>query len=355
MHRREGAESAGDVDDRGRRRRRAARAGTRASSGRSRRRWCRRSRECRRAGDVRGRHTRADDARVVDQHVESAFGLRPSRPPRRPSRRRSRRAARSGRRAARRLHGRGLSSRAPIQTVWPASISRRAVSYPRLLLPPVMSVVVMVRACAESAARRLARRSVGPAVPGSVGHRRATMGVMDDAHGDLGPLLKSWRERRSPVDVGLPLAGTPPSRRPAPRGARRTRRALASTTSCGSSRAAPATPPIRSPHRWPGRCSSTTPSATTSSGSRGLLPPSERDGAAAHPTERAASRRAARRVPRSRSSRHPGICSPGVRSGRRCSATPPNAPAWIATSLCGRSASPHGRTARALACATRRR
>lgn len=30
---------------------------------------------------------------------------------------------------------------------------------------------------------------------------------MDDAHGDLGPLLKSWRERRSPVDVGLPAGG----------------------------------------------------------------------------------------------------------------------------------------------------
>jgi len=33
-------------------------------------------------------------------------------------------------------------------------------------------------------------------------------GEMDDAHGDLGPLLKSWRERRSPVDVGLPAGGT---------------------------------------------------------------------------------------------------------------------------------------------------
>jgi transcriptional regulator with XRE-family HTH domain len=28
---------------------------------------------------------------------------------------------------------------------------------------------------------------------------------MDDSHGDLGPLLKSWRQRRSPVDVGLPI------------------------------------------------------------------------------------------------------------------------------------------------------
>jgi transcriptional regulator with XRE-family HTH domain len=27
---------------------------------------------------------------------------------------------------------------------------------------------------------------------------------MDDPHGDLGPLLKSWRQQRSPVDVGLP-------------------------------------------------------------------------------------------------------------------------------------------------------
>lgn len=36
--------------------------------------------------------------------------------------------------------------------------------------------------------------------------RRDENGAMDDAHGDLGPLLKSWRERRSPADVGL-LAG----------------------------------------------------------------------------------------------------------------------------------------------------
>jgi transcriptional regulator with XRE-family HTH domain len=28
---------------------------------------------------------------------------------------------------------------------------------------------------------------------------------MDDPHGGLGPLLKSWRQRRSPVDVGLPI------------------------------------------------------------------------------------------------------------------------------------------------------
>ncbi|MEO6532729.1 MAG: helix-turn-helix transcriptional regulator [Pseudolysinimonas sp.] len=28
---------------------------------------------------------------------------------------------------------------------------------------------------------------------------------MDASHGDLGPLLKSWRQRRSPLDVGLPL------------------------------------------------------------------------------------------------------------------------------------------------------
>jgi len=28
---------------------------------------------------------------------------------------------------------------------------------------------------------------------------------MDASHGDLGPLLKSWRQRRSPVDVGLPV------------------------------------------------------------------------------------------------------------------------------------------------------
>ena len=33
------------------------------------------------------------------------------------------------------------------------------------------------------------------------------MGSMENAHGDLGPLLKSWRERRSPVDVGLPTGG----------------------------------------------------------------------------------------------------------------------------------------------------
>ena len=28
---------------------------------------------------------------------------------------------------------------------------------------------------------------------------------MDDPHGDLGPLLKSWRQQLSPVDVGLPM------------------------------------------------------------------------------------------------------------------------------------------------------
>jgi transcriptional regulator with XRE-family HTH domain len=28
---------------------------------------------------------------------------------------------------------------------------------------------------------------------------------MQDSHGDLGPLLRSWRDRLSPVDVGLPL------------------------------------------------------------------------------------------------------------------------------------------------------
>jgi len=33
-------------------------------------------------------------------------------------------------------------------------------------------------------------------------------GAMDDAHGDLGPLLKSWRARRSPIDVGLPSGGS---------------------------------------------------------------------------------------------------------------------------------------------------
>ena len=31
---------------------------------------------------------------------------------------------------------------------------------------------------------------------------------MPDTHGDLGPLLKSWRERLSPVDVGLPDGGS---------------------------------------------------------------------------------------------------------------------------------------------------
>jgi transcriptional regulator with XRE-family HTH domain len=30
---------------------------------------------------------------------------------------------------------------------------------------------------------------------------------MDDRRGELGPLLKSWRQRRSPVDVGLPVGG----------------------------------------------------------------------------------------------------------------------------------------------------
>jgi len=33
------------------------------------------------------------------------------------------------------------------------------------------------------------------------------MGIMLDRHGDLGALLKSWRERRSPLDVGLPNGG----------------------------------------------------------------------------------------------------------------------------------------------------
>ena len=32
-------------------------------------------------------------------------------------------------------------------------------------------------------------------------------GPMDDTRGDLGPLLKAWRERLSPVDVGLPASG----------------------------------------------------------------------------------------------------------------------------------------------------
>ena len=66
---------------------------------------------------------------------------------------------------------------------------------------------------------------------------------MDDAHGDLGPLLKSWRERRSPVDVGLPAGGARRAVGTPPRGARRPRRTLGRLR--GAARAGPRAQPLR--------------------------------------------------------------------------------------------------------------
>src|ERR1022692_4471140 len=65
----------------------------------------------------------------------------------------------------------------------------------------------MLLSCSESAATP--PDDPGPAEqgdwqyhPGSCG--RCQTGSMQDSQGDLGALLRSWRDRLSPVDVGLP-------------------------------------------------------------------------------------------------------------------------------------------------------
>src|SRR3954451_21864230 len=98
-------------------------------------------------------------------------------------------------------------SRAAIHTSWPSARRRRAVSRPSPLFAPVMSVFVM----------RLMLRRTHPAYKrtGLPRTRRATQaraGVrhhreMPTVQDELASCIRSWRDRVTPADAGLP-AGT---------------------------------------------------------------------------------------------------------------------------------------------------
>src|ERR1043165_5750486 len=80
---------------------------------------------------------------------------------------------------------------------------RRAVSKPRPLFAPVISVVVMSEGCVGTI--RSARRPVflGPAVPGGPDGGRCTLAGM--ATTEFGQAVRRWRDRIPPEAAGLPV------------------------------------------------------------------------------------------------------------------------------------------------------
>src|SRR3954469_1086861 len=98
-----------------------------------------------------------------------------------------------------------VASRAPIQTSWPASSRRRAVSRPRPLLAPVIKVVVMLLMLRATAPRQ--KRTLVPGT-GRATIRAAPCAIMVAMdHDELAGCLRTWRDRLAPEDVGLPAGG----------------------------------------------------------------------------------------------------------------------------------------------------
>ena len=123
-----------------------------------------------------GCDARADDAGVVDEHVEAAVGADGR------GRRRDGRVVGDvdlhelGAELARRRRVRGIRRGRRSRRSDLGPISRRAVSYPRLLLAPVMSVVVMFRVCAGRAASAWPALSVWTGSTRHASGAGATMG-----------------------------------------------------------------------------------------------------------------------------------------------------------------------------------
>src|SRR3954451_15354706 len=99
-------------------------------------------------------------------------------------------------------------SRAAIHTSWPSARRRRAVSRPSPLFAPVMSVFVMRlmlrpthRAYKRTGLPRTRRATQARA---GVRHHREMPTVQDE----LASCIRSWRDRVTPADAGLPAGST---------------------------------------------------------------------------------------------------------------------------------------------------